>query len=93
MCNDLKEKNAIWCSTKLGLMIKDGESFFRRYLYYAGDGVYYCESHGDSTFTLFSANGEEICLPKNSIKGVINKDLCVEVINSDGIRYRLMKTK
>ena len=93
ICNDLKEKNGIWCSTKLALMIKDGESFFRRYLYYAGDGVYYCEFYEDSTYTLFSANGEEICLSKNSIKGVINKDLCVEVINSDGIRYRLMKTK
>ena len=28
ICNDLKEKNGIWCSTKLALMIKDGESFF-----------------------------------------------------------------
>lgn len=93
MSNGLKEKNGIWCSTKSNLMIRDGEGFFRSHLYYAGDGVYYCNVHEDSTYTLYTANGEEICSSKNFLKGIINKDLYVEQIYADGIRFRIMKRK
>lgn len=91
--NGLIEKNGVWCSTKSNLMIRDGEALFRRHLYYAGDGVYYCNVHEDSTYTLFTANDEEICHSENFLKGIINKDLYVEQIHSGGIRFRLMKRK
>ncbi len=95
-CADyLSNRDDIWYNTSTGFTLVDGQVSYHKWMFTAGDGVYYYEiAKGDdgTVYTIYTAYGDKVGAVGELVKGVVKKDAYVVHGKVNGyLKYKLVK--